>query len=359
MTCLIAIVAFASRHDKHLFKHYIVPGIGALMNLAELFGVVYLAIKAGGATSKDAYKALGHRRRVDRDRRGVGAVNPAMRGARWSSTIRAVGRGRRPAPDGPAAEAAIGPARRQADVRRPPVAAASWRTTAGEAAAQDTAPDPDGRRVPDARTSSWRRRATSDARCRRRSTSAAERRRRPASGGRRPTWTRPRGRGRLDGTLGPRRRRHQSGVPVPRCLTRWRRPRRGTEPAPAWATTSRRATAHSPRTAAARRKLSLGARSDPGEGPAAQRGLRRRVRARRPPTTRGTDAAAVRRGRRHGRPRRRRGGQPPGVETRSSPSGVGRRRRSGEGPAGRRPGCEHRGGDEACREAAGAAWARP
>jgi amino acid transporter len=58
MTCIIAIVAFASRHDRHTLKHYIVPGLGALMNLGELFGVVYLAITAGGATSKDAYKSL-------------------------------------------------------------------------------------------------------------------------------------------------------------------------------------------------------------------------------------------------------------------------------------------------------------
>ncbi|MDQ6614228.1 MAG: APC family permease [Actinomycetota bacterium] len=59
MTCLVAVVAFAQRHDKHLIKHAVVPGLGALMNLAELFGVVYLAITAGGTSSKDAYKALG------------------------------------------------------------------------------------------------------------------------------------------------------------------------------------------------------------------------------------------------------------------------------------------------------------
>jgi APA family basic amino acid/polyamine antiporter len=59
MTCLIALVAFAQRHDKHVVKHRIIPGFGAFMNLAMLFGVVYLAITAGGAGSKDAYKALG------------------------------------------------------------------------------------------------------------------------------------------------------------------------------------------------------------------------------------------------------------------------------------------------------------
>ncbi len=58
MSCVITIVAFASRHDKHPVKHYLIPGLGALMNVAELFGVVYLAITAGGAASKDAYKAI-------------------------------------------------------------------------------------------------------------------------------------------------------------------------------------------------------------------------------------------------------------------------------------------------------------
>jgi APA family basic amino acid/polyamine antiporter len=59
MTCIIALVAFASRHDKHVLKHTLIPGLGALMNIAELCGVVYLAITAGGSESKDAYKAIG------------------------------------------------------------------------------------------------------------------------------------------------------------------------------------------------------------------------------------------------------------------------------------------------------------
>ncbi|HSS10634.1 MAG TPA: APC family permease [Acidimicrobiales bacterium] len=59
LTCIVAIVAFASRHDRHPVKHYLVPALGALMNLVMLFGVVYLAITSGGATSKDAYKSLG------------------------------------------------------------------------------------------------------------------------------------------------------------------------------------------------------------------------------------------------------------------------------------------------------------
>ncbi len=76
MSCLIAVVAFAKRHDKHLLKHTVVPRLGALMNLAELFGVVYLAITAGGAGSKDAYKALGDCRPVDRGRRHLGGRQP-------------------------------------------------------------------------------------------------------------------------------------------------------------------------------------------------------------------------------------------------------------------------------------------
>ena len=32
-------VAFASRHDKHIGKHYVIPIVGGLMNLAMLFAV--------------------------------------------------------------------------------------------------------------------------------------------------------------------------------------------------------------------------------------------------------------------------------------------------------------------------------
>jgi len=59
MTCIVAIVAFASHKDRNLFKHYVVPGLGFLMNVGMLVGVVYLAVVAGGATSTDAFIALG------------------------------------------------------------------------------------------------------------------------------------------------------------------------------------------------------------------------------------------------------------------------------------------------------------
>jgi amino acid transporter len=58
MTCIVCFVAFASRHDRHLLKHYLVPALGSLMNIGELCGVVYLAVKAGGDSSKNAYIAL-------------------------------------------------------------------------------------------------------------------------------------------------------------------------------------------------------------------------------------------------------------------------------------------------------------
>ncbi|MFC0080757.1 APC family permease [Aciditerrimonas ferrireducens] len=58
MTCLICVVAFASRHDKHTVKHLVLPGLGLVMNVAELIGVVYLAIAGGGSGATDAIKAI-------------------------------------------------------------------------------------------------------------------------------------------------------------------------------------------------------------------------------------------------------------------------------------------------------------
>jgi APA family basic amino acid/polyamine antiporter len=58
MTCVIAIVAFSHREDRSLLGHVVAPGLGALMNLAELAGVVYLAIAGGGSGATDAVKAI-------------------------------------------------------------------------------------------------------------------------------------------------------------------------------------------------------------------------------------------------------------------------------------------------------------
>ena len=59
LTCLITIVAFASHKDRSVFKHYLIPGLGVLMNVAELAGIVYLAVTAGGTTAGDAFIAIG------------------------------------------------------------------------------------------------------------------------------------------------------------------------------------------------------------------------------------------------------------------------------------------------------------
>jgi len=59
MTCLVAVVAFASRHDRQVVKHLALPGLGLVMNVAELLGVVYLAVASGGSSSTDALKAIG------------------------------------------------------------------------------------------------------------------------------------------------------------------------------------------------------------------------------------------------------------------------------------------------------------
>src|SRR5437764_1638749 len=92
MTCLITIVAFASRHDRHALKHYVVPGLGMFMNIAELFGVVYLTLKAGGATGRDGYIAIG----IVLVWCVLGLVwvlsNPRMRGAKLFSDPRGSGR---------------------------------------------------------------------------------------------------------------------------------------------------------------------------------------------------------------------------------------------------------------------------
>jgi hypothetical protein len=58
-TCIVAVIAFSHRHDRQVLKHYVVPVLGALMNLAMLAAVVYLAVKSGGEGASDAYKALG------------------------------------------------------------------------------------------------------------------------------------------------------------------------------------------------------------------------------------------------------------------------------------------------------------
>ena len=57
-TCIIAVIAFASRHDHNIVKHIMLPGLGAIMNIVELGGVVYIAVTGSGTTPGDAFKAI-------------------------------------------------------------------------------------------------------------------------------------------------------------------------------------------------------------------------------------------------------------------------------------------------------------
>ena len=84
-------VAFASRHDKHPMKHYVLPGLGALMNIAELLGVIYIAVNGSGTTPGDAYKALGVVVRLVRDRCDLGGGEPV--GQARSGPAQGAGRG--------------------------------------------------------------------------------------------------------------------------------------------------------------------------------------------------------------------------------------------------------------------------
>jgi len=58
MTNLIVIVAFAGRPGRSLFRHIVVPVIGALANLAMLGAVIFESVSAGGSTQTDTLIAL-------------------------------------------------------------------------------------------------------------------------------------------------------------------------------------------------------------------------------------------------------------------------------------------------------------
>jgi len=57
MTNLVAYVAFASHHERGFVKHVVVPLLGLLANAGMLFGVVYLAIKAGNTDTPGGHTA--------------------------------------------------------------------------------------------------------------------------------------------------------------------------------------------------------------------------------------------------------------------------------------------------------------
>lgn len=53
LTCLICIVAFAGAAGRNFLTTFIFPALGALLNIAMLFGVLYFAIAGGGTTQTD------------------------------------------------------------------------------------------------------------------------------------------------------------------------------------------------------------------------------------------------------------------------------------------------------------------
>jgi amino acid transporter len=55
LTCIWTIVAFAERHDRHIVKHYLVPGLGLLTNVGMLFAILYLYIIGNADSQHEAY----------------------------------------------------------------------------------------------------------------------------------------------------------------------------------------------------------------------------------------------------------------------------------------------------------------
>jgi amino acid transporter len=59
LTCLWAIIAFASRPDFNWFKHLVIPGLGLLANVVMLVTILGLGIVGGGDSQTESLIALG------------------------------------------------------------------------------------------------------------------------------------------------------------------------------------------------------------------------------------------------------------------------------------------------------------
>jgi len=55
LTCLWTIIAFGERHDRHVVKHYLVPILGLLANVAMLISILYLYIIGNADSVHEAY----------------------------------------------------------------------------------------------------------------------------------------------------------------------------------------------------------------------------------------------------------------------------------------------------------------
>jgi amino acid transporter len=59
LTCLWAIIAFASRPDFNWFKHLVIPGLGLLANIVMLVTILGVGIVGGGDSQTESLIALG------------------------------------------------------------------------------------------------------------------------------------------------------------------------------------------------------------------------------------------------------------------------------------------------------------
>jgi amino acid transporter len=55
LTCMWTIIAFAERSDRHLVKHYLIPGLGLVTNVLMLIAILYLYIIGNADAQHEAY----------------------------------------------------------------------------------------------------------------------------------------------------------------------------------------------------------------------------------------------------------------------------------------------------------------
>jgi amino acid transporter len=83
LTCAWTIVAFADRRDRHLVKHYIVPGLGLLANVLMLLAILYLYVGGNEDSRHEAYICFA----IAGGWAVLGALYAALRGTRTRGPI--------------------------------------------------------------------------------------------------------------------------------------------------------------------------------------------------------------------------------------------------------------------------------
>jgi amino acid transporter len=59
LTCVWTIIAFAERHDRHYLKHFGIPALGLMANLAMLFAIIYLYVIGNADAVHEAEICMG------------------------------------------------------------------------------------------------------------------------------------------------------------------------------------------------------------------------------------------------------------------------------------------------------------